>query len=77
MSNSPFNTDREIFPTCLAMIGIVGAWRSPRPRSYSRAVESEAAMMSCVGGDMNNDGRPDVICAGSGGVIRWYENLGR
>ena len=43
---------------------------------YSR-IESEAAMMSCVSGDMNNDGRPDIICPGSGGVIRWYENLGR
>ena len=40
-------------------------------------IESEAAMMSCVSGDMNNDGRPDIICAGSGGVLRWYENLGR
>ena len=43
---------------------------------YSR-IESEAAMMSCVSGDMNNDGRPDIICAGSGNVLRWYENLGR
>ena len=43
--------------------------------SYMR-IESEAAMNSCVGGDMNEDGRPDLICTGAGGVIRWYENLG-
>jgi hypothetical protein len=42
---------------------------------YSK-IESEAAMNSCVGGDMNEDGRPDLICTGAGGVIRWYENLG-
>ena len=42
---------------------------------YSR-IESEAGMNSCVGGDVNNDGRPDVICTGGGNVIRWYENLG-
>ena len=41
-----------------------------------RRVESEAAMLSCVGGDMNNDGRMDFVCGGSGGMIRWYENLG-
>ncbi len=44
--------------------------------SYSR-IESEAGMNGCVGGDMNQDGRPDLVCTGSGGVIRWYENLGR
>ena len=44
--------------------------------SYSR-IESEAAMNGCVGGDMNGDGRPDIVCTGGGGVIRWYENLGR
>ena len=42
---------------------------------YQR-IESEAAMNSCVGGDMNEDGRPDLICTGAGGMIRWYENLG-
>ncbi|MCH7527045.1 MAG: VCBS repeat-containing protein [Planctomycetes bacterium] len=42
---------------------------------YSR-IESEAGMNSCVGGDMNQDGRPDLVCTGRGGVIRWYENLG-
>jgi len=41
-----------------------------------RRIESEAGMNGCVGGDMNEDGRPDIICTGSGGVIRWYENLG-
>ncbi len=42
---------------------------------YSR-IESDAAMNSCVVGDMNEDGRPDIICTGAGGMIRWYENLG-
>ena len=42
---------------------------------YSR-IESEAAMNSCVGADLNQDGRPDLVCTGGGGVIRWYENLG-
>ena len=42
---------------------------------YSR-IEGEAAMNSCVGADMNQDGRPDLVCTGAGGVIRWYENLG-
>jgi hypothetical protein len=40
-------------------------------------IESEAAMNGCVGGDMNEDGRPDIVCTGGGGVIRWYENLGQ
>ncbi len=44
--------------------------------TYSR-IEDEIAMNSCVGGDMNLDGRPDLVCTGRGGVIRWYENLGR
>ena len=44
--------------------------------TYSR-IDSETAMNSCVIGDMNQDGRPDIICTGAGGVIRWYENLGR
>ena len=44
--------------------------------TYSR-IDSETAMNSCVIGDMNQDGRPDIICTGGGGVIRWYENLGR
>ena len=39
-------------------------------------IESEAAMNSCVGGDMNEDGRPDIVCVGAGSIIRWYENLG-
>ena len=39
-------------------------------------IESEFAMNGCVGGDMNQDGRPDIICTGRGGMIRWYENLG-
>ena len=42
---------------------------------YSR-IETEFGMNGCVGGDMNEDGRPDIVCAGPGGMIRWYENLG-
>lgn len=40
-------------------------------------IENEAAMNGCVGGDMNQDNRMDVVCAGAGGFIKWYENLGR
>jgi hypothetical protein len=40
-------------------------------------IESEAAMNGCVGGDMNQDNRMDLVCAGAGGFIKWYENLGR
>jgi hypothetical protein len=43
---------------------------------YSK-IETEYAMNGCVSGDMNEDGRPDVICTGGGGMIRWYENLGQ
>lgn len=46
------------------------------PWTYAR-IETEHAMNGCVGGDMNNDGRPDLVCAGAGGFIKWYENLGR
>lgn len=42
---------------------------------YAR-IDSEYGMNGCVSGDMNEDGRTDVICAGAGGMIRWYENLG-
>ncbi|MCH7857676.1 MAG: VCBS repeat-containing protein [Gemmatimonadetes bacterium] len=41
-----------------------------------RRIETESAMNGCVGGDMNEDGRPDLICTGGGGKIIWYENLG-
>ena len=41
-----------------------------------RRIETQAGMNGCVGADMNNDKRPDLVCTGSGGVIRWYENLG-
>lgn len=39
-------------------------------------IEDQAAMNGCVSGDMNEDGRPDLVCTGAGGYIRWYENLG-
>ena len=41
-----------------------------------RRIESEYGMNGCVGGDMDEDGDPDIVCAGPGGMIRWYENLG-
>jgi len=41
-----------------------------------RRIEDTAAMNSCVGADVNGDGRPDLVCTGAGGVIRWYENKG-
>jgi hypothetical protein len=44
--------------------------------TYSR-IESQAAMNGCVAADMNRDGAPDLVCTGAGGVIRWYENMGR
>jgi hypothetical protein len=47
-----------------------GEWR------YQR-VENQAGMNSCVTADINGDRRPDLVCTGSGGVIRWYENTGR
>jgi hypothetical protein len=34
-------------------------------------------MNSCVGADVNGDKRMDLVCAGAGGVLRWYENKGR
>jgi hypothetical protein len=42
-----------------------------------RRIETQSAMNSCVGADMTRDGAPDLVCAGAGGVIRLYENLGR
>jgi hypothetical protein len=42
-----------------------------------RRIETQNAMNSCVGADMNRDGSPDLVCTGAGGVIRWYENMGR
>jgi hypothetical protein len=42
---------------------------------YQR-VESQQGMNGCVAADINNDTRPDLVCTGSGGVVRWYENVG-
>jgi hypothetical protein len=47
-----------------------GEWK------YQR-IEEQAAMNSCVAADVNVDKRPDVICVGAGGVLRWYENKGK
>ena len=41
-----------------------------------RRIEDKSAMNSCVGVDINGDKRPDLVCTGAGGVIRWYENKG-
>jgi hypothetical protein len=46
-----------------------GEWR------YAR-IEDKAGMNSCVSAQMNADQRIDLVCTGSGGVIRWYENKG-
>jgi len=40
-------------------------------------IEDKAGMNSCVGADLNNDQRKDLVCGGSGAVVRWYENKGR
>lgn len=44
--------------------------------TYQR-LEDQKAMNSCVGADINGDRRNDIVCAGGGAAIRWYENLGR
>jgi len=41
-----------------------------------RRIEDKLAMNSCVGVDINGDKRPDLVCTGAGGAIRWYENKG-
>ncbi len=41
-----------------------------------RRIEDKFAMNSCVAADVNGDGRPDLVCTGAGGAIRWYENKG-
>ncbi|MBM3809171.1 MAG: VCBS repeat-containing protein [Acidimicrobiia bacterium] len=40
-------------------------------------IEDKLGMNSCVGVDINKDKRNDLVCGGSGGVVRWYENKGR
>jgi chaperonin GroEL len=42
-----------------------------------RRIEDKSAMNSCVGADLNGDRRPDLVCTGAGGAIRWYENVGK
>lgn len=42
-----------------------------------RRIEDKAAMNSCVAADVNGDHRPDLVCTGAGGAIRWYENVGK
>lgn len=42
-----------------------------------RRIEDTAGMNSCVGVDINNDRRNDLVCGGASGAVRWYENKGR
>jgi Rieske Fe-S protein len=44
--------------------------------TYQR-LEDQAGMNSCVGVDINNDKRKDLVCGGASGIVRWYENKGR
>jgi len=44
--------------------------------TYQR-LEDQAGMNSCVGVDINNDKRKDLVCGGASGVVRWYENKGK
>jgi hypothetical protein len=46
-----------------------GEWQHVR-------IEDKLAMNSCVAADLNGDHRPDLVCTGAGGAIRWYENKG-
>jgi hypothetical protein len=41
-----------------------------------RRIEDKLSMNSCVAADVNGDHRPDLVCTGAGGAIRWYENKG-
>jgi hypothetical protein len=41
-----------------------------------RRIEDKLAMNSCVAADVNGDHRPDLVCTGAGGALRWYENKG-
>lgn len=47
-----------------------GTWQ------YQR-LDDTAAMNGCVGADIDGDQRPDLVCTGAGGFVRWYENRGR
>jgi hypothetical protein len=43
---------------------------------YQR-IENQAGMNGCVGADLNGDKRPDLVCTGGSGIVRWYENRGK
>jgi hypothetical protein len=43
--------------------------------AYHR-LDDRNGMNGCTAADIDNDRRPDLVCTGSGGVVRWYENLG-
>jgi hypothetical protein len=42
-----------------------------------RRIENQAGMNSCVAVDINADKRPDLVCGGAGGSVKWYENRGK
>jgi hypothetical protein len=44
--------------------------------TYAR-IEDKFGMNSCVGVDINNDKKNDLVCGGASGVVRWYENKGK
>jgi hypothetical protein len=49
----------------------------PASGEWTRSkIEDEFPMNSCVTGDINDDGRVDIVCTGAGNETRWYENLG-
>jgi hypothetical protein len=41
--------------------------------TYQR-LEDQAAMNGCVSAVFNGDRRPDLVCTGASGIVRWYEN---
>lgn len=49
---------------------VKGEWK------YQR-IEDKVAMNGCLEADINRDKRIDLVCTGSGGMVRWYENLGK
>jgi hypothetical protein len=42
-----------------------------------RRIEDKSGMNGCLAADLNSDKRLDLVCAGSGGAVKWYENRGK